>query len=445
MQINQNIPALQAWMAVNNTNNALQTTVQRLSTGYRINSAADDAAGYAITEKMLGQINGLNTAIQNSQNAISLIQTASGALTQDQAILQRMRELAVEAANDTNTTSDRQQIQQEMNQLVRQIDQIRNTTQFNTQVLLNGNLNYTGASGTATLVNPSNNIVSATISGSGASRAVNVTTTLTINTITTGTASAPNAVQVYYNGQLLNLSTSAASLKLAGAYITNIDQNEVTVYITGGGKGTTVGISLQGMGKLAGSGVYTSASTAAYSVVNTGAVRLDAANDPNGKLNPANMELVFQVGANQSQTVSLGLNDMGAQALGLESTTPGNQFDSQAATNTNLGNGYYSTIDVTTQAGAQAAISIIDNANQVVSTEAAKLGALQNRITDITNNLQTSSTNLTSAEATIKDADMAKELMTYSKQQILLQSSMAMLGQANANPQQILRLFTNLP
>ena len=445
MQINQNIPALQAWMAVNNTNNALQTTVQRLSTGYRINSAADDAAGYAITEKMLGQINGLNTAIQNSQNAISLIQTASGALTQDQAILQRMRELAVEAANDTNTTSDRQQIQQEMNQLVRQIDQIRNTTQFNTQVLLNGNLNYTGVSGTATLVNPSNNIVSATISGSGASRAVNVTTTLTINTITTGTASAPNAVQVYYNGQLLNLSTSAASLKLAGAYITSIDQNEVTVYITGGGKGTTVGISLQGMGTLAGSGVYTSTSTAAYSVVNTGAVRLDAANDPDRNLNPANMELVFQVGANQSQTVSLGLNDMGAQALGLESTTPGNQFDSQAATNTNLGNGYYSTIDVTTQAGAQAAISIIDNANQVVSTEAAKLGALQNRITDITNNLQTSSTNLTSAEATIKDADMAKELMTYSKQQILLQSSMAMLGQANANPQQILRLFTNLP
>ena len=444
MQINQNIPALQAWMAVNNTNNALQTTVQRLSTGYRINSAADDAAGYAITEKMLGQINGLNTAIQNSQNAISLIQTASGALTQDQAILQRMRELAVEAANDTNTTSDRQQIQQEMNQLVRQIDQIRNTTQFNTQVLLNGNLNYTGVSGTATLVNPSNNIVSATISGSGASRAVNVTTTLTINTITTGTASAPNAVQVYYNGQLLGLNTTPPTNN-PGAYITNIDQNEVTVYITGGGKGTTVGISLQGMGKLDGSGVYTSASTAAYSVVNTGAVRLDAANDPSGKLNPANMELVFQVGANQSQTVSLGLNDMGAQALGLESTTPGNQFDSQAATNTNLGNGYYSTIDVTTQAGAQAAISIIDNANQVVSTEAAKLGALQNRITDITNNLQTSSTNLTSAEATIKDADMAKELMTYSKQQILLQSSMAMLGQANANPQQILRLFTNLP
>ncbi|BBJ28884.1 flagellin N-terminal helical domain-containing protein [Athalassotoga saccharophila] len=445
MQINQNIPALQAWMAVNNTNNALQTTVQRLSTGYRINSAADDAAGYAITEKMLGQINGLNTAIQNSQNAISLIQTASGALTQDQAILQRMRELAVEAANDTNTTSDRQQIQQEMNQLVKQIDQIRNTTQFNTQVLLNGNLNYTGASGTATLVNPSSNIVSATISGSGSSRAVNVTTTLTINTITTGTASAPNAVQVYYNGQLLNLSTSAANNHSAGAYITSINSNEVTVYISGSGHATTVGISLQNMGTLSGSGVYTSASTAAYSVVNTGAVRLDAANDPTGKLNPANMELVFQVGANQSQTVSLGLNDMGAQALGLESTTPSTTFDAQAATNTNLGNGFYSTIDVTTQAGAQAAISIIDNANQVVSTEAAKLGALQNRITDITNNLQTSSTNLTSAEGTIKDADMAKELMTYSKQQILLQSSMAMLGQANANPQQILRLFTNLP
>ncbi|MGC9139796.1 hypothetical protein, partial [Athalassotoga sp.] len=308
MQINQNIPALQAWMAVNNTNNALQTTVQRLSTGYRINSAADDAAGYAITEKMLGQINGLNTAIQNSQNAISLIQTASGALTQDQAILQRMRELAVEAANDTNTTSDRQQIQQEMNQLVRQIDQIRNTTQFNTQVLLNGNLNYTGVSGTATLVNPSSNIVSATISGSGASKVVNVTTTLTINTITTGTASAPNAVQVYYNGQLLSpLSTSITSITSLTQSAVSIKQlsggkAEVTVYITGSGsgKGTTVGISLQGMGTGTPK-VYTSSSTAAYSVVNTGAVRLDAANGTGGA-NPANMELVFQVGANQSQT-----------------------------------------------------------------------------------------------------------------------------------------------
>lgn len=430
MQINQNIPALNAWMAVNNTNNQMQQTIEQLSTGYKINSAADNPASYAIIQKMEGQVNGLNTAMSNAQNGISLIQTATGALSQDQSILQSMNQLAVQASNDTNTTSDRQQIQQEMNQLVSQIDQIRNTTQFNTQVLLNGNLNYTGASGTATLVNPSANLTSASIANG---TTVSANTTLTINTITTGTASAPNAVQVYYNGNLLNASVTSTG---SGVYISG---NTLTVNISGAGKNTTsITVNLAGM-STGTPKVYTNASTAAYSVVNTGAVRLDEAT---GNKAGDNNSLTFQIGANQAQTVSLGLNDMGAQALGLESTSPINTAqDPQASTNTYLGNGYYSTIDVTTQAGAEAAISMISNANQVVSTEASKLGALQDRITDITNNLQTSSTNMTSSQGTIQDADMALEMTQYSKEQILLQSSMAMLGQANTNPQQVLTLF----
>lgn len=434
MQINQNIPALNAWMAVNNTNNQMQQTIEQLSTGYKINSAADNPASYAIIQKMEGQVNGLNTAMSNAQNGISLIQTATGALSQDQAILQSMNQLAVQASNDTNTTSDRQQIQQEMNQLVSQIDQIRNTTQFNTQVLLNGNLNYTGASGTATLVNPSANLTSASIANG---TTVSANTTLTINTITTGTASAPNAVQVYYNGNLLNASVTSTG---SGVYISG---NTLTVNISGAGKNTTsITVNLAGM-STGTPKVYTNASTAAYSVVNTGAVRLDEAT---GNKAGDNNSLTFQIGANQAQTVSLGLNDMGAQALGLESTSPINTAqDPQASTNTYLGNGYYSTIDVTTQAGAEAAISMISNANQVVSTEASKLGALQDRITDITNNLQTSSTNMTSSQGTIQDADMALEMTQYSKEQILLQSSMAMLGQANTNPQQVLTLFRALP
>lgn len=431
MQINQNIPALNAWMAVNNTNNQMQQTIEQLSTGYKINSAADNPASYAIIQKMEGQVNGLNTAMSNAQNGISLIQTATGALSQDQSILQSMNQLAVQASNDTNTTSDRQQIQQEMNQLVSQIDQIRNTTQFNTQVLLNGNLNYTGASGTATLVNPSANLTSASIA---TGTTVSANTTLTINTITTGTASAPNAVQVYYNGNLLNASVTSTG---SGVYISG---NTLTVNISGAGKNTTsITVNLAGMSSTGTPKVYTNASTAAYSVVNTGAVRLDEAT---GNKAGDNNSLTFQIGANQAQTVSLGLNDMGAQALGLESTSPINTAqDPQASTNTYLGNGYYSTIDVTTQAGAEAAISMISNANQVVSTEASKLGALQDRITDITNNLQTSSTNMTSSQGTIQDADMALEMTQYSKEQILLQSSMAMLGQANTNPQQVLTLF----
>jgi flagellin len=443
MQINQNIPALNAWMAVNNTNNQMQQTIEQLSTGYKINSAADNPASYAIIQKMEGQVNGLNTAMSNAQNGISLIQTATGALSQDQAILQSMNQLAVQASNDTNTTSDRQQIQQEMNQLVSQIDQIRNTTQFNTQVLLNGNLNYTGASGTATLVNPSANLTSASI----AKGTVEANTTLTINTITTGTASAPNAVQVYYNGNLLNASASSTT----GAYVSITQPSGstsgsyiLTVNVSSGGKYTAeINVNLAGMSSTGTPKVYTNASTAAYSVVNTGAVRLDEAT---GNAPGDNNSLTFQIGANQAQTVSLGLNDMGAQALGLESTSPINTAqDPQASTNTYLGNGYYSTIDVTTQAGAEAAISMISNANQVVSTEASKLGALQDRITDITNNLQTSSTNMTSSQGTIQDADMALEMTQYSKEQILLQSSMAMLGQANTNPQQVLTLFRALP
>ena len=420
MRIDHNIPALQAWMSVKNTNAEMQTSIQRLSTGHRINSAADDAAGYAIVEKMMGQVSGLNTAIQNSQNAISAIQTATGALNQTQSILQRMRELGVEASNDTNTTADRQQIQKEVNQLIGQIDQIRNTTQFNTQVLLNGNLNNVAASGSATLVNPSNTITSVTLPG-GAS--VNTNTTITINTIETGTASAPNAVQVYVNGTLQSAGTAASG---GGVSISGNTLSIHLANVSGGGAGTgdlNVTLNVQ-----SGATVYTAASTGSYQVADSGALRLDATTSQNN-------DMVFQVGANQSQTIQLGVNDMGAQALGLESTA------GTSGSSTDLGNGYFSTIDVTTKEGAQASITLIDNAIQVVSTESAKLGAIQNRLTHITQNLQTASTNLTSAQSTIKDVDMAKEMMTFSKQRILLQSSMAMLAQANTNPQQVLRLF----
>ncbi len=424
MRIDHNIPALQAWMSVKNTQREMQTSIQRLSTGHRINSAADDAAGYAIVEKMMGQVNGLNTAIQNSQNAISAIQTASGALNQTQSILQRMRELGVEASNDTNTQSDRQQIQKEVNQLTSQIDQIRNTTQFNTQVLLNGNLNSTGASGSATLVNPSNTITGVSISGSK----IENTTTLTINTIETGTASAPNAVQVYYNGNLINTGTSSTTQSAS------ITSNKLTVNVSGGSAngGSSITVDLKNLTTTGTPTLYTSSSASAYQVVDTGAVRLDKAT---GNKVGDNNDMTFQVGANQSQTIQLGINDMGAQALGLE-TTSGTKNSA-----TDIGNGFYSAINMTTKQGAQSSISLIDNAIQVVSTESAKLGAVQNRLTHITQNLQTASTNLTSAQSTIKDVDMAKEMMTFSKQQILLQSSMAMLAQANSNPQQVLRLF----
>lgn len=151
LRINQNITALNAHRNLVATDSALSKSLERLSSGLRINRAADDAAGLAISEKMRGQIKGLAQAIRNAQDAISLIQTAEGALNETHSILQRMRQLAVQAANDTLTPDDREQIQKEINQLIEELDRIGNTTEFNTKKLLNGQAGYavTGQNGLA--------------------------------------------------------------------------------------------------------------------------------------------------------------------------------------------------------------------------------------------------------------------------------------------------------
>ena len=145
MRINTNVAALNSYNQLKSTNDNMNKSLERLSSGKRINSAADDAAGLAISEKMKTQINGLDQAQRNAQDSISMIQTAEGALQESHSILQRMRELSVQAANDTNTTSDRNQIQEEVNQLSNEIDRIADTTEFNTKKLLNGNLSGTAA------------------------------------------------------------------------------------------------------------------------------------------------------------------------------------------------------------------------------------------------------------------------------------------------------------
>lgn len=138
MRINNNISALNAWRGLSNTDNSLSKSLEKLSSGLRINRAGDDAAGLAISEKMRGQIRGLNMAVKNAQDGISLIQTAEGALTESHAILQRMRELAVQSANDTNTLDDRKELQKELNELIVELDRIADNTEFNTQQLLDG-------------------------------------------------------------------------------------------------------------------------------------------------------------------------------------------------------------------------------------------------------------------------------------------------------------------
>lgn len=315
MIINHNLGAINTYNKLGAANNAQAKNMEKLSSGLRINRAGDDAAGLAISEKMRGQIRGLDQASRNAQDGISLIQTAEGALNETHSILQRMRELATQAANDTNVDSDRNEIQKEINALTSEINRIGNTTEFNTQKLLNS----------------------------------------------------------------------------GGDFKANL-----------------------------------------------------------------------QIGANNGQSMTIEIKDMRAEALGLAGTADsdhvqGNSVSgmsvatagvsgakyaaSNGVSNGTDNNNTLAALDVSTHSGATAAIKAIDNAIETVSAQRSNLGAFQNRLEHTINNLTTSSENLTAAESRIRDVDMAKEMMSQTKNSILSQAAQAMLAQANQKPQSVLQLL----
>ncbi len=284
MRINHNISALNTHRQLGAGTNAATKNMEKLSSGLRINRAGDDAAGLAISEKMRAQIKGLDMAAKNAQDGISLIQTAEGALNETHAILQRMRELAVQASSDTNDDgTDRAAIQDEINQLAREITRISETTEFNGKTLLNGD--FAAASGGASLT--------------------------------------------------------------------------------------------------------------------------------------------FHIGANKDQNVTLNISKLNAETLGV------GEGDSKTGTG----------IDVSSQDAANTAIETLNEAIKTVATERSNLGAMQNRLEHTINNLGTSSENLTAAESRIRDVDMAKEMMEFTKNNILTQAAQAMLAQANQQPQGVLQLL----
>ena len=268
MRINNNIMAMNAHrqLAINQSNSS--RSMEKLSSGFRINRAGDDAAGLAISEKMRAQIRGLKQASRNAQDGISLIQTAEGALNESHAILQRMRELAVQAATDTNTNDDRAELQKEVTALIAELDRIGSDTEFNTKKLLDGNL-------TATI----------------------------------------------------------------------------------------------------------------------------------------------HIGANEGQALEISISTMTSTGLGV------------------------STVNIATQAGADAAISTIDAGIKLLSTQRSQLGAWQNRLEHTISNLNNAAENLQAAESRIRDLDMAEEIMAFTKNSILQQAATAMLAQANMAPQSVLQLL----
>lgn len=491
MIINHNLSAINTLNALGKNNKATNGSLQKLSTGQRINGAADDAAGLAISEKMRGQISGLKQGSANAQDGISLLQTAEGGLDQTHSILQRMRELAVQSANDTNTTDDRSKIQAEVDQLAKEISRISNTTEFNTQNLLAGGLSDTfhigananqnmGVSVSAmdaqSLGVAGNIITAATVMGaptaglniSSVSRsltggstyvvslvsntAATFSTTITQTYKNTGSSATFGISSVtHYTGTVdANYLVKVASTSTAGTAVNSIaySTDNGTSWTTVNGT-FTAGVNINGMS-------MHFSSTTAVKVGDTFAFGVKAAYTTlqmtKGGVNVGSSVNVHKgdtsavVGdSNLDETVSLSFNysKLGATAASASfiaknvSSTAAVLNNRDVATNASVVAG----INVSTQANANLAITAIDKAINAVSKQRSALGAYQNRLTNTIDNLNTSNENITASESRIRDVDMSSEMMNYQKNNILTQAATAMLAKANQQPQSVLQLL----
>lgn len=406
MRINNNLMAMNTHRQLGINSGEGSKSIEKLSSGFRINRAGDDAAGLSISEKMRGQIRGLNQGSRNAQDSISMIQTAEGALNETHSILQRMRELAVQSASDTNTASDRTTIQDEVDQLTAEITKITDKTEFNTMKLLDG------SRGSAVTTAVANAVTNTSLLSTTAA-----TTLLTALANTAGTdlgIAATDTITASYvqGGSLVTATITAGALSmgdldtaLTGAALTyattGIGVTSGTTGFAGAINGLTITV------KDSAGNVKTSATNALSGFQETTAaadVRADGA-------------ATFQIGANQGQNLTLSIGDMSAAALGVAD------------------------LKVSTRSQADIAIKVVDSALNKVSAERSKLGAVQNRLEHTIKNLDTSSENLQASESRIRDVDMAKEMMNFTKNNILQQAAQAMLAQANQAPQGVLQLL----
>ncbi|WP_289891874.1 flagellin [Virgibacillus pantothenticus] len=369
MIINHNIAALNTHRQLSNNNNAVQSSLEKLSSGLKINKAGDDAAGLAISEKMRGQIRGLEMAQKNAQDGISLIQTAEGAMNETHAILQRMRELANQSSNDTNTDQDRAELQKEVDQLANALNDISEDTEFNTKKLLDGTLKdatfHVGA-------NEGQNLKVSISNMSGTE--LKVAETYNVDDLTYQDATQDVDYTVGTNGDEITYGTETATWQ---------DEDATAGTPAGYYKGTE--LVLEADTKLTDG--------------ETGTIKGKAGGYYDGD------KLVIEAEEdNLSGEVTVGIN-------------------------------------ISSQESADKAISTIQTAIDNVSAERSKIGAVQNRLQHTINNLGTSAENLTAAESRIRDVDMAKEMMAFTKNNILTQAAQSMLAQANQQPQGVLQLL----
>lgn len=473
--INTNVQSLNAQRNLGISQNSLAQSMQRLSSGLRINSAKDDAAGLAISERMTTQIRGLNVAVRNANDGISLAQTAEGAMASVTNNLQRMRELAVQSANATNSSSDRAALQAEVSQLSQEIDRVATQTDFNGTKLLDGSFSaqafQVGPNAGQTITIES--IASARTSTLGKFNGVNVSNNAVANPLNT-----PAAMTVTFTGGSLgtvNLGNVANDAKaianalnasgIAGmsasadpavatgtqAALLGTEASEALSFtLNGTNISFTTGTTQSGAQDALLAAVNAQSANTGVVATNTGSgIKLTAADGRNivaGALagatdwSAAKLGLGSVLGATTAGTVDINYQSPSGNAATAVSVDVAGGFTtgSQAIASTGTA---ISAIDISTVTGANTALTAIDAALTQINSSRAALGAIQNRFSSTIDNLQTNSENLSASRSRIIDADFAAETANLSRSQILQQAGTAMVAQANQLPQNVLKLL----
>lgn len=377
--INTNTISLNAQRNLSTNSASLSTSIQRLSSGLRINSAKDDAAGLAISERFTTQIRGMNQAARNANDGISLAQTAEGALGEIGNNLQRIRELAVQSSNATNSPNDRAALQKEVNQLTSEIDRVAKQTSFNDTKLLDGSF-----SGVSFQV------------GADAGQLI------TVEGITNAQTNSLGGTMFASGSIAIAAPADAADgISLTGISINGVDLEDIEVPAGASAEDT-----------------QTAALAALSSAINS---------------RSAELGVVAEAGA--AGTLNVSSFKAGEDAIAFAATGATGTFAAPTAQT------FLQDVDISSFAGAQQAIAIMDNALTGVNDSRADLGAIQNRFSSVVANLQTSSENLSASRSRIMDTDFAKETAELSRTQVLQQAGTAMLAQANQLPQNVLSLL----
>ena len=443
--VKNNMSALSTLNIMSKNNKNLAASLQKVSSGQKINSAADDPAGYAISQRMQTQIRSLNQDNENAANGQNMLKTAEGTVSSTVDILKTLKEKVLDAANDTNTTYDRDTIQDYLNQAVDQINDNANVT-YNGKLLVDGSMNQKGTAATVTYTNES--------LSTGTAFSSSLTALLDRNGNSLNILGADQVTISYVsNGKTMTTSFSASGATLQSIFNASSQADGASVtgfgdanYLTGMDANSFIGLNAQGVSVYTadGSSVLSVASTEAgvggnisgftISITGTdGNVKksvnsvLDAWNEQINAQDKSNdNSITLQVGTKANQSIRVGLGDMRARALGLQGVSA---------------DGSVQNLDVSTRANANAAVNVLDNAVQKALKEQTQIGSVESRLDYTQDNLTTASQNVQASESTITDANMAQEMTEYTKNNILMQASQAMLAQANSGSQNILQLL----